>query len=254
MSPKKDSNKVMDVLEKMRVVRKTDEGEGVLDPSVVTVKTAPGSESDPGAYQSGPDEFDEFFTNYELGEDGTAPAETAPEEAEAEAPGYSVTAETPYGIQESDNSLFFDTTPAGGVTTDRYLELEELYHTFSMKTSGVDTIYLVESYIKTLPDTLPSELRRSIILQIVEASGFDFNALLNDGIDRVAKLNDYSSQFASRTEEIVERHNVEIDALERQVQQIRGLINERKNLHKRQFLTIESEAQRLRDILDFITK
>lgn len=248
MSPKKDPNKVMDVLEKMRVVRKVGDDTESLDGTSEVLPR--GSMDASGSYTPQEAEnFDEFFTNYNM--EGEPQKEAVPE---PEAPGFSVTAETPYGIQETDNSLFFDTTPAEGLTTDHYLELDEMYRSFEMKTGGVDTIYLIESYIKTLPDTLPSELRRSIILQIVEASGFDFNALLNDGIDRVAKLNDYSTRFASRTEEIVERHNVEIDALERQVQQIRSLINERKNLHKRQFLSIESEARRLKEILDFITK
>jgi len=250
----------MDVLEKMRVVRKNEDGEDIVG-AVAKIPEQPisGAEFMPDAFdQPETVELDQLFTEYEPEYEETAaepePALEAAVEPVPEAPGYSVTAETPYGIQESDTNLFFDAGPADGLATDRYLELEELYHSFSMKTEGVDTIYLIESYIKTLPDTLPSELRRSIILQIVEASGFDFNLLLNDGIDRVAKLNDYSNDFAVRTEEVVERHNVEIDALERQVQQIRGLINERKNLHKRQFLAIESEARRLKEILDFITK
>ena len=223
MSQRKDGNKVLDVLEKMRVIKKTDE-EAEL-------------------------EFDAPESEAPIPE---------PEEAAPPAPPPPVynppVPETPYGISGEDHSLFWDESPQSGVSTDQYLDIGQLYSVFHMKTEGVDTVYLIESYISTLPETLPAELRRSIILKIIAASGFDFDQLLNDGIDRVSQLNDYSARFASRTEEIVERHNVEIDALERQIQQIREAINERKNLHKRQFLTIESEAQRLKDVLDFITK
>ncbi|MDR1693082.1 MAG: hypothetical protein LBR72_06965 [Oscillospiraceae bacterium] len=206
----KKDNRVMDVLEKMRVIKKTD------------------------------DDLDFVQETY-------IPAQP---EAERVAAQPVRPAETPYGIGSEDTNLFFDEPNSA----DRYLDMEQLYGVFRMKTGGIDTIYLIESYISTLPETLPAELRRSIILKIISASGFDFDQLLNDGIDRVSQLNDYSAKFASRTEEIVERHNVEIDALERQIRQIREQINERKNLHKRQFLTIESEAQRLKDVLDFITK
>ncbi len=216
MSQKRDANKVLDVLEKMHVLKKVD-GESLPDSEVPapSVPLAPVPEAPPAAPPKIPAGFFE-------------PAPFAPETA----------------------SSAWDTSDS----TDQYLDAERLYDLFRMKSSGIDTIYLIESYISTLPETLPAELRRSIILKIIAASGFDFDRLLNDGIDRVSRLNEYSTQFAVRTEEIVERHNVEIDALERQMQQIREVINERKNLHKRQFLTIESEAQRLKEILDFITK
>lgn len=211
----KKENKVIDVLEKMRVIKKTDED----------IDIAP--------------ELEQYV-------------QPQPEVERIAPPVFTPVPETPYGIANEDNNLFWEETADN--STDRYLDMDQLYGFFHMKTSGIDTIYLIESYISTLPETLPAELRRSIILKIITASGFDFDHLLNDGIDRVSQLNDYSAKFASRTEEIVERHNVEIDALERQIQQIREAINERKNLHKRQFLTIESEAQRLKDVLDFITK
>jgi hypothetical protein len=227
--PNRKDNKVLDVLEKMRVIKKTD---------------------------------DDAELDFEVPEEELTEPETEQEaepvrafQAPAPPPVYSPPVpEAPYGISGEDHSLFWDDSPQTGMSTDQYLDIGNLYGVFNMKTAGTDTVYLIESYISTLPETLPAELRRSIILKIVAASGFDFDQLLNDGIDRVSQLNDYSARFASRTEEIVERHNVEIDALERQIQQIREAINERKNLHKRQFLTIESEAQRLKDVLDFITK
>jgi hypothetical protein len=149
---------------------------------------------------------------------------------------------------------FWADTPAVDSTVDRYLDTTELYTNFRMRLSGIDTIYLIEDYMKTLPDSLPAELRRSIIIRIVASSGFDFEKLVNDGIDRVTRLNEYATQFAARTDEVVTRQNAAIEDLERQITAIRTEIDERKNLHKRQFLTIEDEAQRLKEILDFITK
>ncbi len=149
---------------------------------------------------------------------------------------------------------FWDDVAPQQESVDLFLEIEELYNQFHMKTSGVDTVYLIEEYIKTLPDSLPAELRRSIIMRIVQASGFDFDKLLSDGIDRVSKLNDYAAVFSSKTDEIVSSQNNTIAELERQIELVRASINERKNLHKKQFLVIENEAQRLKEILDFITK
>ena len=138
--------------------------------------------------------------------------------------------------------------------TDRFMEVEDLYSAFSMRTLGTDTIYLVEDYMKTLPDSLPAESRRTIIMKIIGASGFDFDRLLSDGIDRVNKLNEYAGQFAQRTDDYVSRCNSAIDSLEQQMQQVHAQIEKRKALHKQQFFAIETEAQRLKEILDFITK
>ena len=149
---------------------------------------------------------------------------------------------------------FWDDTPAAPESVERFMDIDELYRLFQMKVSGVDTVYLLEEYIKTLPDSLPADLRRNIIVRIVQASGFDFDRLLSDGIDRVSRLNDYAAEFASRTDTIVTQQNDTIADLERQIELVRAVINERKNLHKKQFLSIENEAQRLKKILDFITK
>lgn len=152
------------------------------------------------------------------------------------------------------DNFWNDEAPADQATIDQYLEIHQLYDMFHMKVGGVDSVYLLEEYIKTLPDSLPAELRRSIIMRIVQASGFDFDRLLSDGIDRVSKLNDYAAEFASHTDGVVNQQNGIIAELERQIEMVRGVINERINLHKKQFLTIENEAQRLKEILDFITK
>jgi hypothetical protein len=152
------------------------------------------------------------------------------------------------------DNFWNDEMSADQATIDQYLEIHQLYEMFHMKAGGVDTVYLLEEYIKTLPDSLPAELRRSIIMRIVQASGFDFDRLLSDGIDRVSKLNDYAAEFAGHTDSVVNQQNGVIAELERQIEMVRGVINERINLHKKQFLTIENEAQRLKEILDFITK
>ncbi|MCL2080841.1 MAG: hypothetical protein FWH16_01930 [Oscillospiraceae bacterium] len=156
--------------------------------------------------------------------------------------------------EKMSEASFWDDSPALNTDTDRFMEVEDIYRALALKTGGTDTIYLVEEYMRTLPDSLPAESRRAIIMKIVGASGFDFDRLLNDGIDRVTKLNEYAASFAQQTDKIVARHNSELDALEKQIQRVRELIGDRKNLHKRQFLAIENEAQRLKEVLDFVTK
>ena len=137
--------------------------------------------------------------------------------------------------------------------TDRYLDIDELYKVLSLKTSRTDTVYLIEEYLKTLPESLPDESRRDIVSRIVAASGFDYDLLMGDGVLRVKMLKDYAERFARYTDEYVAVRNEELKDLEQQIVRVRRLIENRRELNKKQFFAIEAEAQRLKDILTFIS-
>ena len=137
--------------------------------------------------------------------------------------------------------------------TNRYMGIEELYDALALKVKRTDTIYLIEEYLNSLPDSLPDESRRDIVSKIVSASGFDYDLLMGDGVLRVKMLKEYAERFSRHTDEYVAERQAELDELDRQIQSIRGLIENRMELHKKQFFTIEAEAQRLKDILTFIS-
>jgi len=143
--------------------------------------------------------------------------------------------------------------PTADSYTDRYLDINELYNVLSLETNRKDTIYLIEEYLKTLPESLPDESRRDIVEKIVTASGFDYDLLMGDGVLRVKMLKDYAGRFAQYTDDYVAARNAELNELEQQSMRIRRLIENRRDLHKKQFFAIEAEAQRLKDILTFIS-
>ena len=138
-------------------------------------------------------------------------------------------------------------------STDRYLDIEDLYEVLSLKSKRTDSIYLIEEYLKSLPDSLPDESRRDIICKIVAVSGFDYDLLMGDGVLRVKTLKEYAERFARKTDEYVAARQAELDELDQQILRVRKLIENRRELHKRQFFTIEAEAQRLKEILTFIS-
>ena len=143
--------------------------------------------------------------------------------------------------------------PPGDDPTTRCLDIEELYSVLSLKSKRTDTIYLVEEYLKTLPESLPDDSRREIVGKIIAASGFDYDLLMGDGVLRVKMLKEYAERFAQYTDDYVSSRQAELDELEQQTIRVRRLIDNRRELHKKQFLTIEAEAQRLKDILTFIS-
>ena len=137
--------------------------------------------------------------------------------------------------------------------TERYLNIEELYEALAMKSRRTDTIYLIEEYLRSLPDSLPDDSRREIVRKLIAASGFDYDLLMGDGVLRVKMLKEYAEKFARHTDEYVAARNGELADLERQIIKVQKLIENRRDLHKKQFFAIEAEAQRLKEILTFIT-
>ena len=160
--------------------------------------------------------------------------------------------EEPYTRQGGGQSGEWIRQPADRYI-DQYLEIDELYEALSLKSKRTETIYLVEEYLKTLPDSLPDESRREIVGKIIVASGFDFDILMGDGVLRVKMLKEYAERFAQQTDDYVSARQSELDELEQQIMRVRQLVENRRELHKKQFFTIESEAQRLKEILSFIS-
>ena len=135
---------------------------------------------------------------------------------------------------------------------ERFLDIDELYEALSLKSNRTDTIYLIEEYLETLHDSLPDDSRRDIVSKIVAASGFDYDLLMGDGVLRVKMLKEYAERFAQYTDEYISKRQAEIEKLEQEIKNERKLIDDRRELHKKQYLAIEAEAKRLKEILAFI--
>jgi len=136
---------------------------------------------------------------------------------------------------------------------ERYLNVNELYEALALKPRKTDSVYLIEEYLRTLPDSLPDSSRREIVNKIISASGFDYDLLMGDGVLRVKMLKEYAERFARHTDDYIAARQTEVEALERQLNHAKKQIETRRDLHKRQFFTIETEAQRLKEILTFIS-
>jgi len=137
--------------------------------------------------------------------------------------------------------------------TDRFLTTEELYNALALRSKKTDSIYLIEEYLQTLPDSLPDAQKRDIVKRLLSTSGFDYDLLMGDGVLRVKMLKEYAERFARHTDDYIADRQAELDEYDQQILRTRKLIENRKDLHKKQFFSIEAEAQRLKEILTFIS-
>jgi len=153
----------------------------------------------------------------------------------------------------STESISAERGPQTENITEKFLNTEELYDALALRSKKTDTIYLIEEYLQTLPDSLPDSSRREIVNKLIAASGFDFDLLMGDGVLRVKMLKGLAEGFARHTDDYIAARQAEIDEMDQQIMRSRRLIENRKELHKKQFFSIEAEAQRLKEILTFVS-
>jgi len=158
-----------------------------------------------------------------------------------------------YEVSSLASSMSMDREVSSENYTDRFLNTDELYDALALRSKKQDTIYLIEEYLQTLPDSLPDSSRRDIVSKLLAASGFDYDLLMGDGVLRVKMLKEYAERFARHTDDYIAARQAELDELDQQIIRTRRLIENRKELHKKQFFSIEAEAQRLKEVLTFIS-
>lgn len=156
-------------------------------------------------------------------------------------------------LRDSEREPQMQVQPQPENYTDRYLNVNELYDALALRSKKTESVYLIEEYLQTLPGSLPDSQRRDIVSKLIVASGFDFDLLMGDGVLRVKMLKEYAERFARHTDDYIAARQAELEELDQQMARTRRLIENRKELHKKQFYTIEAEAQRLKEILTFIS-
>jgi len=67
-------------------------------------------------------------------------------------------------------------------------------------------------------------------------------------------LKEYAERFAQHTDDYIAGLQAHVEELNQQILHAQQLIDKRKELHKKQFFSIEAEAQRLKEILAFISE
>ena len=271
MPDKQNESKIMSMLERRKFVRKAgdDSPEAASDDALTNydsdIKPIFDSSDNsmkvtPSARQPVPGILNPIFPSERpidttqvqpLSRESSEPATVFPSEPQKPRP--DINAQSPIPPASSLVSAVQEHEPQQENYTDRYLNIGELYEALALRSKKTDSVYLIEEYLQTLPGSLPDSSRREIVGKIIAASGFDYYLLMGDGVLRVKMLKEYAERFAQHTDDYIAARQAELDDMDQRIIQTRKLIENRKELHKKQFFTIEAEAQRLKEILTFIS-
>lgn len=132
------------------------------------------------------------------------------------------------------------------------LDIHEIYSKFGPSTKDTNTIYIIDSFLKALPDNLPSDIKLQSVLSIISASKMDVEQLLNDGDKRLEVLSQFFKNFMDRNDKVITDNEREISILTEKINHHNKIIDGRKKLQDEQKSVVKFEVQKIENIIDFV--
>ncbi len=132
------------------------------------------------------------------------------------------------------------------------LSIKEIFEKFRLEEKETNTVYLIESFIKALPNNLPSDVKRQSIINLISASQLDIICLLKDGTKRLDVLHKYSEDFSNNVAEVIAANEKQIRKLNERIAYHNRIIEEKNRLREEQKAEVEFEIQKLTNIIEFV--
>lgn len=137
---------------------------------------------------------------------------------------------------------------------DKILQTNEIYNKSNIEKNDINTVFIINSFIKALPENLPVEIKRQSVLNIIIASGMNLENLIEDGNNRLSILNTYINEFSKETENTIIQYQMEIENLNKKIDEYKNNIKTRDKLQQEQNAIITYEIQKIEEIIGFINK
>lgn len=135
---------------------------------------------------------------------------------------------------------------------DRHNDISEIYNIYNLKLDGINTIFVIENFLKALPEYLPEDVKRQSLFDIIVSSGMSMETLMGDGSERLKSLNAFFDQFSTNTNKNIQEREKEIEVLVKKINQCKTEIQGLEQLRDTQKATIDYEVQKVSNILHFV--
>lgn len=135
---------------------------------------------------------------------------------------------------------------------NKYVTVEEIYRSKSLDKDVKLTVFIVEVFMKALPENLPMDIKKKSILNILDASGMKKEELLNDAYVRIDALNTVLEETVAKTAEMRDNNDKTIAELTERIEMLKRASEDRAEFEDKQTTTVEYEIQRIINIVDSI--
>jgi len=153
------------------------------------------------------------------------------------------------GVKEEVN---YTEDPIALVKKKRLLNVEEIYKNYDIDSQGINSLSIVESFQRALPDYLPTDVKRQSILNIIASSNVQVENLVSDGNDKLKCLKDFSQLFSNESNDIILKFENDIKKLDEKINSFKKAIEEMKKLQNEQDFSVKYEIEKINTILQFI--
>lgn len=133
------------------------------------------------------------------------------------------------------------------------MTINEIYSTYDLANSNINTIFMLGNFINALPENLPYDIRKKTVMNIINASNTDLNKLISDGEKRLSVLKQFADEFYSTIEASISNSNAEIAKLSALIESYKEQINIKTTMLEEQNHIIKYEAQKINSIIDFFS-
>lgn len=152
----------------------------------------------------------------------------------------------PFVIEDKLNTLI------EAYEKNKLLTIEEIYRNARLTADNKRSIFIADIFLKTLPENLPVDIKRTSLLNILNVSSINIEELLTDAFQRIDSLNTVLENTVSTTDEISQKNDASIRELESRIEELKNVIEARRKFQEDQNTLIEYEIQKIINIVDFI--
>jgi len=135
---------------------------------------------------------------------------------------------------------------------NRLLSIDDIYRNARLTLDTKKSIFMVDILSKTLPENLPTDVKRGTVLSLMEVSELNKDSLLNDAYQRIDSLNTVMEETVETTETIINKNNMTISELKKRISELEKINDERVEFQKDQNTLIEYEIQKVINLVDFV--
>jgi len=140
----------------------------------------------------------------------------------------------------------------GAYEKNKMLTIDEIYRNAHLESDVKKTIFMADVYIKAIPENLPLDIKRETVLNIMTVSNISLDEQLNDAYKRIDALNTVLEDIVSTTQEIFDRNDATIRELEKRIEDLRDINQNRKKFQEDQNTMIEYEIQKIINLVEFV--
>lgn len=157
-------------------------------------------------------------------------------------------------VEENDNNQIEDKLNVliGAYEKNKLLSIDEIYRSARLSSDMKKTIFIVDVFLKALPENLPVDIKRESVSNILNVSSIKIEDLLTDAYQRMDALNTVLENTVQTTDDVVERNDASIRELESRIEDIKRVVEQRRKFQEDQNTTIEYEVQKIINVVEFI--